>query len=117
MAGGALGAVLRFTLTTWVDQRMHAAMPWGTLVVNVAGCLAIGLLATLADERGVISQNTRIFLITGVLGAFTTFSSFGLETFRLIETGRLPLALANVFGSVALCLIAVAGGIAIARAL
>ena len=117
MAGGALGAVLRFTLTTWVDQRFHSAMPWGTLLVNVTGCLVVGILATLADERGLITQNVRIFLITGLLGALTTFSTFGIETLRLIEAGRLPLALANSLGSVGACLIAVAGGVAIARAI
>ncbi len=117
MAGGALGAMLRYTLTAWVDQRLQSTFPWGTLAVNVSGCLVIGILATLADERGVISQNLRIFLLTGFLGAVTTFSSFGLETWRLIEAGRLPLALANSLGSVGACLIAVAGGIAIARAI
>jgi CrcB protein len=115
--GGGLGASLRFALATWVDLRAPVAFPWGTLAVNAAGCFAIGLLATFADEHHVLSPGARLFLVAGVLGGFTTFSTFGLETWTLVEDGELPLALANAVGSVVVGLVAVVAGVLIARQL
>ena len=85
--------------------------------MNSVGCLAIGLLATLADVRGVIPPGLRLFLVAGLLGGFTTFSTFGLETWRLVENGRWPLAAAYALGSVATGLAAVAVGVVVGRAL
>lgn len=116
-AGGGLGASLRYALATWVDHRFAASFPWGTLSVNFVGSFAIGLLITMMDQRGLTSPALRMFLIPGLLGAFTTFSTFSLETLQLIESGRLPLAGANVLGSVAVCVLAVAAGMAAARSL
>jgi CrcB protein len=117
MAGGGLGAMLRYLLSAWVDQRMVSAFPWGTLTVNFIGSLLIGLIAHHIQQRDLATPTLQLFLITGTLGAFTTFSTFSLETYRLIEAGRLPLAAASVLGSVLVCLIAVAIGIQLARSL
>ena len=81
--------------------------PFGTLVVNLVGCALVGLLAELADHRGVIAGDTRAFLIVGLLGGFTTFSAFGNETMNLLRDGELWLAGGNVVGHVFLSLLAV----------
>lgn len=116
-AGGGLGAVGRFALALFIDERTPLHFPWGTFVVNAVGCFAIGLLATLADVRGVVPPGLRLFLVAGLLGGFTTFSTFGLETWRLVESGRWPVALLYSVGSVAAGLVAVIAGVVIAREL
>ena len=83
LAGGALGSGARYLVSLWMVDRLGSAFPWGTLSVNVVGSFLIGLLATLADEFGAVSPDTRVFLIVGLLGGFTTFSSLSLETLRL----------------------------------
>jgi len=110
-----LGASLRFALATWVDQRAEVPFPWGTLAVNAIGCFAIGLLATFADEHHVLSAGARLFLVAGLLGGFTTFSTFGLETWQLIEDRAVWMAAANVLGSVVVGLGAVILGVLVAR--
>lgn len=117
LAGGGIGASLRYALSIWVDQRLVASFPWGTLLVNFVGSFLIGLLVSGLDQRGLTSPALRLFLITGVLGAFTTFSTFSLETVRLIDAGRLSMAAANMAGSVLVCLLAAIAGIALARSL
>ncbi len=109
-AGGGTGAVLRYAVGLWVEARTGPAFPWGTLTVNVAGCFAIGVLATLADEHAWITPAARLLLVTGLLGGFTTFSTFGLETWELVEDGLPWLALANAVASLA------AGGVAVIAA-
>lgn len=121
--GGALGATLRYLVGGWVQrapwiERMQGGLgllPWGTLLVNVSGCAAIGLLAGLLEERSTASPELRLFLLVGVLGGYTTFSSFGLETHRLLAEGSSALALVNVVGSVVAGLAAVVAGAALAR--
>jgi CrcB protein len=115
--GGGVGASLRFALATWVDQRAPITFPWGTLAVNAAGCFAIGLLATFADEHHLLTPGARLFLVAGVLGGFTTFSTFGLETWQLLEEGAAWAAIANALGGVAVGLLAVVAGVLIARQL
>ncbi|MCH7599538.1 MAG: fluoride efflux transporter CrcB [Myxococcales bacterium] len=115
--GGGIGASLRYALSIWVDQRIASTFPWGTLSVNFVGSFLLGLLISWLDQRGLTSPDLRLFLITGMLGAFTTFSTFSMETLRLIESGRLPLAAANMAGSVGVCLLAVVAGVALARSL
>lgn len=115
--GGGLGSLIRFELGGIVQARAGFAFPWGTLVVNVLGCLTIGLLATWIDERDGGGAETRMFLVAGLLGGFTTFSSFGLETFRLLEEARYAAAFGNAAGSVILCLMAASIGVAIARSI
>ena len=113
--GGGLGAVLRYELGGWVQAHAGPAFPWGTFFVNAIGCFAIGLLATLIDERGVGGAGLRSFLIPGLLGGFTTFSAFGLETWRLTEQAAWSAAAGNTLGSVIVCGIAVAAGVALGR--
>lgn len=114
--GGGLGSLLRFELGGFVQSRIGSAFPWGTLSVNALGCLAIGVLATWFDERAEGGHDARLLLIAGVLGGFTTFSTFGLETYRLLEDARYAAAFGNAAGSFAVCLTAVATGVAIGRA-
>ena len=115
--GGGLGACLRVLLATWVDQRAAPGFPWGTLVVNATGCFAIGLLATFADEAKLFPAGARLLLVAGLLGGFTTFSTFGMETWTLVEDRAYLAAIANAFGSVAVGIVAVVAGVLIAREL
>ncbi len=115
LLGGGVGAVLRFALALWIDARVGVHFPWGTLAVNVAGCFGIGVVATLADEHALVSPALRLFLVTGLLGGFTTFSAFGMETWQLIEDGHALIALGNAMASVAAGVAAVVAGVAITR--
>jgi CrcB protein len=94
-AGGFTGAVLRFLVSSWVQNRSGSMYPFGTLAVNMIGCLLIGCLSTLVETRSMFSQETRSFLLIGLLGAFTTFSTFGNETLHLIRESRIELAALN----------------------
>jgi CrcB protein len=98
---GALGAVARYGLGGLVHKWAGAGFPWGTLIVNLLGCFALGLLMRLSLDNAV-SDETRLMIGTGFLGAFTTFSTFGYETLRLLETGAFGLAAANAAGSLIL---------------
>lgn len=109
--GGCIGSVARYLVATWVQSRSGSLFPFGTLAVNVLGCLVIGALMALAVERESLSPNLRLLLVTGVLGGFTTFSAFGYETLALVEIERQPwLALANVALEVVLGLAAAWAG-------
>ena len=117
-AGGFLGSVLRYLAGGAVQAAArHVHFPWGTLAVNAAGCLLIGLLGGLAATRHVLSPEQRLFLITGFLGGFTTFSAYGFETYYLVRVGEPGLAAANALGQVALGLAAVWAGHALAALL
>lgn len=126
-AGGAAGAVLRVVLTSWVAAWQvrpghHPAwlpldFPLGTLVVNVAGSLAIGVLYVVLAERLAAAPQLRGLLIAGLLGGFTTFSAFALETLLLVESDEPLRAGAYVAASVVLCLAACWGGAMVARQL
>jgi len=97
--GGALGALLRYGLSGVVQERSDSLFPVGTLAVNVTGCFAIGLLAALFAGPYLIREEVRAFAFVGVLGAFTTFSTYGLETVGLATEGALWQAGANVAAS------------------
>ena len=113
--GGAIGSVLRYGLSGGVHRVLRGGtFPFGTLVVNVAGCLAVGLMAQLAESRGAFTTETRVFVIVGLLGGFTTFSAFGNETIALARKPELDLALVNVAAQLVLGLGAVWLGRAIA---
>jgi len=114
-AGGALGSVLRFTLSQGVHVLAGRGFPYGTLTVNILGCLLMGALFTLFVDRWSASMVWRAALLIGVLGGFTTFSSFSIETFNLIEQGELLKATVNVIGSVMLCLTATGFGVWLGR--
>jgi len=94
--GGFVGAVLRFGISSWMHARIGGAWPLGTLTVNVLGCLAIGALLGIARHPGVLSPEWRPFLIVGLLGSFTTFSTFGHEALTLLQLGAAGRALAWV---------------------
>jgi CrcB protein len=113
--GGAAGAVARYLVDGWVSERTGGAFPLGTLVVNLSGAFLLGLLATLALDRSVLSAAIRPTVMIGFLGAYTTFSTWMLESWRLAEQGALLGALANIGGSVVLGLVALGAGIAIGR--
>jgi fluoride exporter len=117
LAGGALGSSVRYLVAVWMADRFGQTFRWGTLTVNVLGSFLIGLLATLADEVASVGPAARVFLVVGVLGGFTTFSSLSLETLRLAEQNELVRAVANVLASVALGFAAALLGIAAGRAL
>jgi CrcB protein len=107
--GGALGSVARYGCAGLALRWFGPLFPWGTLFVNVVGSCAIGALAglTAPDGRPLVTGDTRAFLIIGVLGGFTTFSSFSLDTLSLARQGAWAAAGTNVLASVALCLLAV----------
>lgn len=115
-AGGAVGAALRYLLGGWIVSRLGPDFPWGTFFVNVTGCLLIGGVLGLV-ERGVLPAEVRLFVAVGVLGGYTTFSTFGYETMRLLEGGELLPAALNAFGQLALGLGAVYLGLIAARIL
>jgi CrcB protein len=115
-AGGFIGAILRYALGGWVhDMLNNASFPYGTLVVNAVGCLLIGFLSGLAESRSVIGPEARLFIFIGILGGFTTFSSFAYETFSLARDAQNLAAIVNVFAQVILGLIGVWFGNVLAR--
>jgi len=116
-AGGSVGAVMRFMVSTGVYSWLGRGFPYGTLVVNVVGSLLMGLLYELFLQRLSVSPEVRAVLLVGFLGAFTTFSTFSIETINLIEQGYLVKAIVNVLASVILCVLAAWVGLQIARQL
>lgn len=115
--GGFFGAIARYLVDGLVAERTGGLFPWGTLAVNVSGALLLGLLATLAIERSVLPAGIRGPVLIGFLGAYTTFSTWTLESLRLVETGSFGPALANLAGSALLGMLAVAAGVVLGRAL
>lgn len=115
--GGAAGALARFGLSKTVYAVFGTTFPWGTLVVNAIGSLLIGLLSVLFTSRYPVSAELKAGLLVGLLGALTTFSTFSLETFGLLEQGAVGRALLNVLANVMLCLLLTWVGILLARQL
>jgi CrcB protein len=113
--GGALGSVARYLVVGQMTRWGGAAFPWGTLTVNVIGGLAIGVLAETIALKWSVTQEMRLFLITGILGGFTTFSAFSLEVVALIDRGEQGAAVAYVIASVVLSVGAVFAGMALIR--
>lgn len=116
-AGGAVGALLRFWMSNGIYMLVGRTFPYGTLAVNVLGSLLMGLLYVLLVDKLVLGPHWRAALLVGLLGAFTTFSTFSIETLNLIEEGEPVKALLNVLFSVVLCLAAAWVGILTGRAL
>lgn len=107
--GGAIGTLARFGVSGFVAQHFGETFPWGTLIVNVSGSLVIGFFATLTGTEGrfLVSGTARLFVMTGILGGFTTFSSFSLQMLTLARDGEWLRAGINAVGSFVLCLVAV----------
>jgi CrcB protein len=113
--GGALGSVGRFLLAGLISRQLGSNFPWGTLAVNVIGGLIMGVLIELMAQTWSVSPAIRAFLTVGVLGGFTTFSAFSLETVLLLQRGELPAALAYIVASVVLSVGAVWCGLRLMR--
>jgi len=113
--GGALGALARFGLSAWIHALWAPRFPAATLAINALGSFLIGVLWVLIAERGVLHPDWRSVAMVGFLGAFTTFSTFSLETVRLLEDGRTVEAFAYMLGSVLLCVGGAWCGIGFAR--
>ena len=115
--GAVAGACARYFLSGFVARHFSAVFPFGTLLINVTGSLALGFFLVLSSERVLIDPRWRLLFAIGLCGSYTTFSSYAFETFALMEQGRWLLVAANVLASNVLCLAAVLAGAAIARAL
>ena len=116
-AGGAVGSVLRYLVGLWTLRSFGPAFPWGTLTVNVTGSFLIGVLAEAIARKFGASVEMRVFLITGILGGYTTFSAFSLDAMTLLERGEPVTALIYVASSVLLSALAVFAGLALMRAM
>src|SRR5262245_41165718 len=114
--GGALGSVCRYGLSTWVQRFSSSSFPYGTFVVNVLGCLVLGAIMGAARQRFVLGAAERAFLVIGILGGFTTFSTFTYETFALLQNGQFVRAFLNAGGQVAFGLVALWAGYVIVAA-
>jgi CrcB protein len=112
---GAAGTLARYGLAQAINRASSGMFPWGTLVVNTLGCLLFGLVWALAEERSAISTETRVVLLVGFMGAFTTFSTFAADTGTLLRGEHPVLALANVLAENGLGLAAFFAGLALAR--
>lgn len=114
--GGAIGSVARFWLTELSARLWGGDFPWGTIIANVTGSLLIGVIAALPvlGPRDLLGPLGRQFVMIGIMGGYTTFSSFSLQTLTMLQHGHLAKAAVNIAGSVALCLIAVWAGYALA---
>ncbi len=117
MAGSALGGLARYWLGLAVANVTGSALPWGTLLINLIGSFVIGWFGTLTITSGrlVVSPEIRIFVMVGLCGGFTTFSSFSLQTFELLRADSPGWAVANVVGSVGLCMLGVWAGFVAGR--
>lgn len=115
--GGFAGAVARRVVDLWVSDRAGSAFPFGTLVINLSGAFLLGLLAAWAIDRDVLPAGIRGPVMIGFIGAYTTFSTLMLESWRLVEDGAWALGLLNLAGSMALGIAAVIGGLAVGRLL
>ena len=114
-AGGALGSGTRYLVSTWAARALGADFPRGTLIVNVAGSFVLAMIFAVPGEK--IAPELRLFLGAGVLGGFTTYSSFNTETLALLQQGSTALAALNVAATVLGCLAAGAAGLVLGRAI
>jgi CrcB protein len=115
-AGGFLGSVARYLLCGWVQQLCReSTFPYGTMAVNLLGCFLIGVLAQLSESRGIPSSEARLFLTIGLLGGFTTFSTFSVESLQLLREGQSLAAAAYIGGHVVLSLLVAWAGMVAAN--
>ena len=108
--GGGIGSVARYLCQKWFAENAVHPFPWATFFVNLLGCLLIGIIYAMAERSSLLTPQTRLLLITGFCGGFTTFSAFSFQTLDLLRSGAWGRAAANVAFSVLLCIAAVAFG-------
>ncbi len=113
--GGASGAVARYVVANWIHSLWEGHVPIGTMLVNIIGSFGIGIVFVLVVEKELIHPDWRGVLMVGFLGAFTTFSTFSLETISLLESGHIIQALGYMLMSVTLCVVAAGSAIYLAR--
>ena len=113
--GGGLGATLRHLVNLTCARSIGTGFPWGTFIINITGSTVMGLIAGYLAFKGGASQHWRLFLMTGILGGYTTFSAFSLDAALLYERGEMGLAAAYVLGSVALSIAGLFAGLALVR--
>ena len=114
---GLVGTLLRYWLSGFMARQYGETFPWGTMAVNLIGCLAIGAVFFLTEERFLVSPTVRTVILIGLLGGFTTFSSYGLQTFTLLRNGEFGLAILNVTASNILGLLMVWVGYVVGKVL
>jgi CrcB protein len=102
--GGFIGSMCRYGLHGMLYRMLGDRFPYGTLAVNVIGCFTIGLLMTAFEERWLVEPNIRLFLTVGILGGFTTFSTFSYETIEILRAGNIATGFLNIIGSIIFCL-------------
>jgi CrcB protein len=115
--GGAIGSVLRYLVGVFSVRWFGPSFPWGTLAVNIVGSFIIGLSVEMIARRLNASMELRVFIVTGIIGGFTTWSSFSLDTMVLFERGAITAAAAYVIGSLVVSFAAVFAGLALGRAM
>jgi CrcB protein len=115
--GGFAGAITRYVIDGAVSERTAGAFPFGTLLITVSGSFILGLLFALTTDRAILPAEIRGPVLIGFIGAYTTFSTWMLESWRLVESGVVSLALANLLGSVALGIVAVGVGLLVGRSI
>jgi CrcB protein len=113
--GGSIGSILRYLCQKWVYQLYPFTFPWGTFLVNIAGCFLIGIFFAASEKTTFLSPDWRLFLTTGLCGGFTTFSAFAFESMNLARTGDISYTLLYTTGSVVLGILAVFAGIALIK--
>jgi len=112
---GGLGALARFGIGGFIHHWYQGAFPLGTFVINIAGCLLFGFIWSLAEDRAIISVEHRAIILTGFVGAFTTFSTFAFETTGLMRDSEWVMAIGNILGQITLGFLAVTVGLATGR--
>lgn len=115
--GGALGAISRLVVSSWLAQRLDPGFPYGTFGVNLTGSLVLGFIMTLSIERTVLPPEVRTLVAVGFVGAYTTFSTYSYETVQLLLAGSIWRAAVNILASTAAGLVAVLAGMVLARAI
>jgi CrcB protein len=113
--GGGIGAAARYWLSGWVPAKIQSDLPVGTLTVNILGCFLIGFLMSAFEERFLAQPSMRVFLTIGILGGFTTFSTFSFETVALMRDGEVLFATANIVVSILTCIGGTAIGMYVGR--
>ena len=115
--GGAFGTGARYLFGGWAQRALGTAFPYGTLIINLVGSFLLAVIMYLSLEVGLIPANARVVLATGVMGGFTTYSTFNYETLKLLQTGSVAIGALNVAGTVVGCLVAGVLGLVVAKAL